>query len=100
MKKNYVPTQLVVVPTENGESIEEMLRRLTANKEPIPQDVPPMYTPMKDGVIPETDVRHDRFNTAYEATDKFAKSDTARSAERAQYEPAEKAEQTEGKEGA
>lgn len=92
MKKNYIPTQLNVVPTETGESIEEMLRRLTANKEPIPQDVPPMYTPMKDGVIAETDIRHDRFDTAYEATNKFAGSDTARAAERAEFEPQEATE--------
>lgn len=91
MKSNYIKTQIVVIPTEEGESIEEMLRRLTANKEPVPQDVPPMYTPMKDGVIAETDIRHDRFDTAYEATDKFAGSDTARSAEIAdpKFEPQE-----------
>lgn len=89
-KNNYKQTQLNAEPTIAGESIEEQIRRLTANKEPIPQDVPPIYTPMADGVIGDYDIRHDRFDTAYEAADKFAASDTARSAERAQYEISEK----------
>lgn len=87
-KNNYVPTQLVATPTEQGESIEEQLRRLVANKEPIPEDVPPIYTAMKDHVIGDYDIRHDRFDTAIEASDKFAASETAKSADM-QYEPKE-----------
>lgn len=67
--------------TIQGESIEEMLRRLTANKEPIPNEVPPVYTPAKDGVLGDTDIRHDRFETALEATDKMSRSNLAKSAE-------------------
>lgn len=82
-KNNYVPTQLVRECTEEGESIEETLRRLTANKEPIPQNVPPIYTPYEEGVIPDYDIRADRFDIAYQATDKFSASKTARAAEMA-----------------
>lgn len=64
-----------------------MLRRLTANKEPIPNEVPPIYTPMDEGVLGDYDIRKDRFDVAYEAADKFAASDTAKAAEKAQYEP-------------
>lgn len=80
-KNNYVKTQLSRVCTEEGESIEEMLRRLTANKEPIPQNVPPIYTPYEEGVIADYDIRADRFDIAYQATDKYAASKTARAAE-------------------
>lgn len=79
-RAKYVPTQIVVTPTEKGETIEEMLRRLTANKEPIPQNVPPIYTPKADGVIPDYDIRADRFDVAMTARDKFAASEIAKSA--------------------
>lgn len=77
---NYQRTQLERICNDKGESIEEMLRRLTANKEPIPEDVPPIYTPKKDGVLGDYDIRHDRFDTAYEATDKYTASEIAKSA--------------------
>lgn len=80
-KKTY-RTQINACATEAGESIEEMLRRLTANKEPIPNNVPPIYTPKEDGVIGDYDIRHDRMDTAYEATNKFAASEMAKSAEK------------------
>lgn len=86
-KNNYIKTQLKRVCTEKGESIEEQLRRLTTNKQPIPENVPPIYTPMKDGVIADYDIRADRFEVAIQAADKFAASDTARAAEIAHYEP-------------
>lgn len=83
---NYIPTQLRRCPTEAGESIEEMLRRLTINKEPIPDNVPPIYTPMEEGVIGDYDIRKDRFDIAIQATDKFAASDAAKGAEKGQEE--------------
>lgn len=79
---NDYRTQIVREAVDEGESIEEMLRRLTANKEPIPQNVPPIYTVREDGVIPDTDIRHDRWDTAYEATDKFSASEQAKSADK------------------
>ena len=97
-KNNYVKTQLRRVCTEKGESIEEQLRRITTNKQPIPENVPPIYTPMKDGVIADYDIRADRFEVAIQAADKFAASDTARAAEIAQYEPKVTAEETENNE--
>lgn len=88
MKKmrNLYTTQITVVPTEKGESIEEMLRRLNANKEPIPNNVPPIYTPKEDGVLGDYDIRHDRFDTAYEACDKFAASQQAKAAGKGETE--------------
>lgn len=77
-------TQLKNTPTTAGESIEELLRRMTANKEPIPQNVPPIYTPKADGVIPDYDIRADRHDVAMEACNKFAASDIAKGAEKPQ----------------
>lgn len=93
MKRNtkYTSTQIERKAVEKGESIEEMLRRLSANKEPIPNTVPPIYTPKEEGVIGDYDIRHDRFDTAYEASDKYAASQTAKSAE--------KGETSEGEQG-
>ena len=66
---------------DKGESIEEMLRRLTADKSPIPAEVPNIFTPYKDGIIPDYDIRADRFDVAMEAQDKFAASEIAKGSE-------------------
>lgn len=76
-----IETQLRKTPTEKGESIEEMLRRMTTNKEPIPENVPPIYTPEKEGILPEYDIRADRFDVAMQAGDKFAASEAAKSSD-------------------
>lgn len=71
-----------IQPKTNGESLEEMLRRLTANKEPIPENVPPIFTPQEDGIIPDYDIRSDRFDVAMDAQDKFSRSKIAQGAEK------------------
>lgn len=86
---NYIKTQLNRVPTEKGESIEEQLRRMTAEKQPVPQEVEEIFTPLADGVVPDYDIRYDRFDAAIEASDKFSASKTARAAEIGEYEPKE-----------
>lgn len=82
MKKPYYlqSTQLERLCMEQGESIEETLRRLTANNEPIPANVPPIYTPREEGVIADYDIRTDRFSIAISATDKYVASQRAMSA--------------------
>ena len=52
-----------------GESIESKVRRITVNNEPIKDGAPVMYTERKDGVIPSTDVRTDRWEIAIDAMD-------------------------------
>lgn len=46
-KCKMTKTQIHRTATEEAESIEEQLRRLSANKQPIPENVPPIYTPKK-----------------------------------------------------
>jgi hypothetical protein len=61
-----------------GESIESKVRRITVNKEPIKDGAPIMYTDRKDGVIPSTDVRTDRFEIAIDAMDKVSGAQRAK----------------------
>lgn len=81
LTRDVQKTTLEVEPLEQGESIEEMLRRLTANNEPIPANVQEIFTPRENGVIPEYNIRTDRFDLAIDATNKFAASKQAMSAE-------------------
>jgi len=53
--------------TVEGETIENKVRRILENKEPIKDGAPIMYTERKDGVLPSTDVRTDRFLVAEKA---------------------------------
>ena len=81
MKKVYLGyqrTQLVNEPNEEGQSIEEMIRKATATNEPIEANAPMVYTEKAKGVLPETDIRTDRFELAIDAIDKFSKSETAK----------------------
>lgn len=78
-KCKMTKTQIRRTATEKAESLEEQLRRLSANKQPIPENVPPIYTPKKDGVNKGYDPRADRFEVAIEASDKFNASEIAAS---------------------
>lgn len=62
-------TRLKVNKSFLGETIEEKMRRILNNKEPIADGAPTLYTERKDGVNPETDIRTDKFEVAVEAMD-------------------------------
>jgi hypothetical protein len=57
-----------------GETIENKIRRIVNNKEPISDGAPIVFTERKEGVKPEYDIRTDRWDIAIEAMDKVAKS--------------------------
>lgn len=61
-----------------AESIEEKMRRVTANKEPIDATAPLIYTEEKEGVLAGYDIRTDRFEIALEAQDKINASNAAK----------------------
>lgn len=63
---------------ESGESIEQKMRRVTTTNEPIENVAPMIYTERKDGVLPECDIRTDRFEVAQEAMGAVEKSITAK----------------------
>lgn len=58
----------------NGESIEEKVERVVNNGEPITDGAPIIYTEKKDGVMPEYNIRTDRFDVAMDAVDKMNKA--------------------------
>ena len=58
------------VTTYEGETIETKVNRIVNNGEPITDGAPIIYTERKDGVLPEYDIRTDRWDIAIEAMDK------------------------------
>lgn len=77
----HVMSDIKRVPTEIGESIEEMIRRCTESNEPIEASAPMIYTDKEDGVLPQYDIRADRFEIALDAIDKYNASEAAKTKE-------------------
>lgn len=70
MKKAIIPTRVNPIRTVQcyvGESIEEKVRRIVNNNEPIEDTAPLIYTERKDGVRPEFNIRTDKWDIALEA---------------------------------
>ena len=68
MKKVIVPTIMSAkIKAKEGEWIEEKVRRVVENGEPIEDGAPIVYTERKDGVRPEYNIRTDRWEIAQEA---------------------------------
>ena len=69
MKRVIVPTinNFGPIQTEEGEYIEEKVRRITENSEPIEDGAPIIYTERKDGVNPAYNIRTDRWEIAQDA---------------------------------
>lgn len=57
-----------------GKTIEREIENAETQKQPIEAVSPMIYTPRKDGVRPEYDIRTDRFMIAQNAMDKVSKS--------------------------
>lgn len=82
-KKVYLEkTSLKINDSFVGETIEQKVRRVTRQNEPITDGAQRIYTERKDGVRPEYDIRTDRFELATEATDYMTKSKLAERATR------------------
>lgn len=67
------------LPTYEGESIENKVRRVVENKEPITDGAPIIYTEKKDGVLPQFNIRTDKWDIALEAMDKVQANRIAKS---------------------
>lgn len=81
MKKGiiYPVSRIRVQPTMSGISLEEQIRKMMNDKEPIQATAKIDYSERKDGVLPQYDIRHDKFNSAIEATEKmYGEAFTAR----------------------
>lgn len=66
------------VDTDKGYTIEEMVNRLMDENTPIEETAPIIYTNRKDGVLPEYDIRTDRWDLAQKAMNKVAQDITAK----------------------
>lgn len=56
-----------------GMSLEQKIFQAVNSKAPIEAVAPMVYTERKDGVLPETNIRTDRFEVAQEAMTEIAK---------------------------
>lgn len=77
-KVKQTSTSLKVRNVTEGETIEEKMRRVVNNNEPITDGAPLVYTDRKDGVLPQYDIRTDRWDVAIDAMDKVTKTETAK----------------------
>lgn len=77
-KRKAKPGTLKGVKSYKGETIEEKVRRMVNNKEPIKDTGPLNYTERKDGVLPQYNIRTDRMELALDAMSVAAKSDLAK----------------------
>ena len=69
---NY--TSIESIKTYEGESIEDKVLRITKNNEPIEDTAPLIYTEKKDGVLPQYDIRTDKWEVAQQAMDAVNKT--------------------------
>lgn len=60
------------LPHMEGEPIEEKVRRIVDENEPIKDGAPIIYTEKKDGVKPEYNIRADKWEIAIQAMDKVS----------------------------
>lgn len=81
-KTAQTKTSIKVNESYIGETIEQKMRRITQNKEPIQDGSPLIFTERKDGVRPEYDIRTDKWETAIEAMAHVDKSEKAKREER------------------
>jgi len=71
-------TSLEVNELKEGESIEQKVERLMNNDGGIKDTAPIIYTDRKMGVVPEYNIRSDRFDLAVDAMDKISQARLAR----------------------
>lgn len=67
-------TTLQSVPTFTGEPLERKIRRMVHNGEPLSEGTPLIYTERDRGVLPEYNIRTDRWEIATDITDKASKA--------------------------
>lgn len=66
--------RLKSVEIYEGESIETKCARVLESGEPITDTAPIIHTAKEDGVLPEYNIRTDRFDIAMNAYDKITRS--------------------------
>ena len=64
---------------QEGESIENKVRRITETNEPITDGAPIIYTKREDGVLPAYNIRTDRWDVAQAAMNAVNQANLAKS---------------------
>lgn len=72
--REKIETKLNVNNSSVGELIEQKVQRITENNEPINDGVEMIYTERKDGVLPQYNMRTDKWDIALDAMTKIAES--------------------------
>ena len=80
MKPRFFKTTIDTNVSTIGQTIETRVQRMKANKEPITDGAPLIYTERKDGVLAGYNIRTDRFDIAVEFNEKEMKSKAAKRA--------------------
>lgn len=80
MKKAIVRNRCKITHVEcfEGETIEEKVRRVVDNKEPITDGAPMIYTDSRNGVVSAYDIRTDKWDVALMAMDAVARANIAK----------------------
>ena len=68
--RKYQNSQIKGVESYKAETIENKMKRILNNKEPIKNELPIIYTRRTDGIQPQYDIRTDKWEIAAEAMDK------------------------------
>lgn len=74
-----IPSYMGSVESFEGESIEKKVTKLIENNEPITDGAPIIFTEKKDGVLPQYDIRTDKWDIAQSAMDLANASKIAKS---------------------
>lgn len=91
IKPNYFPKPIKTnYEYQDGESIENKVRRITENNEPITDGAPIIYTNREDGVLPAYNIRSDRWDIAQSAMDAVNQANLAKSKNYGKIEQKEK----------
>lgn len=78
-RTRYLHTYIGDVESFEGETIEKKVARLLENNEPITDGAPIIYTEKKDRVLPQYDIRTDKWEIAQSAMDLANASKIAKS---------------------
>ena len=84
---HFKKTNFDINESVEGQSIEEKMRETTMNGQPIESAAPLLYTDKRDGVLPQYDIRTDRWDIALQTTDKITRTQIAKSQEKTENNP-------------
>ena len=68
-KRRKYTTGVFYIPPYEGETIEHKVQGIVLNKEPIEDGAEIIYTEKKDGVLPQYNIRTDKWEIAQSAMD-------------------------------